>query len=357
VAVVVHGGSETTFGYDRLVIATGARCKRPVSVPSAQSPGVFCLRTMEDGFAIEAHIRDKKPVSVLIVGGGYVGVEMADALARRGMSVTLCGRGVLGTIDPSLGEIVIEELGRHDVHVINASVTGVTGQSDDLGVSLSDGGIEKAEMVLFAAGVEPSTELSRGAGANFGESGAIAVSRGMETSVAGIYAAGDCAETWHRLLERSVYLPLGTSSHKQGRIAGENAAGGAAEYQGTLGTQVVKVFDLAVARTGLSDREASDEGYAPLTVEVSCPDCAGYYPGSHQMRFRLTADSRTGQLLGAQIVGDWRAQVAKRVDVLATAIHHRMRVQDLEHLDLSYTPPLGTPWDPVQVAAHSWMKA
>lgn len=355
VVALVHDGRESVLSYDRLVLATGARARRPVGVLDAEPPGTFCLRTVEDCMAIERHLRGEKPASVLIVGGGYIGVEMADALTRRGLSVTICGRGVLSTVDPSLSELVIEELRRHGVRVVRASVDGVSRTADRIRVSLSDGGHEKADMVLFATGVGPITELSQTAGVTLGESGAIAVTRAMETNVAGVYAAGDCAETWHRLLERPVYLPLGTTSHKQGRIAGENAVGGTAEYRGTLGTQVVKVFDLAVARTGLSEREADDAGHAPLTVEVGCPDRTAYYPGSLEMRLRLTGDAVSGRLLGAQIVADWRAQVAKRLDVFAVAIHHGMRVQELDQLDLSYTPPLSTPWDPVQVAAHAWM--
>ena len=212
-----------------------------------------------------------------------------------------------------------------------------------------------ADLVLVGVGVQPVTDLAQSAGVKLGECNAIRVSRAMETDAPDIYAAGDCAETWHRLLERPTYLPLGTTAHKQGRIAGENAVGGHQEYAGTLGTQVVKVFDLVVARTGLRDEEARRASFDPLTVESTCWDHTVYYPGAHEMRLRLTGDQQTGRLLGAQIAGDFALEVAKRVDIFATALFHDMGIDDLNALDLSYTPPVSSPWDPVQMSAQKWV--
>jgi NADPH-dependent 2,4-dienoyl-CoA reductase/sulfur reductase-like enzyme len=232
-----------------------------------------------------------------------------------------------------------------------------------------------ADLVLVAAGVQPQTALARLAGVTMGgpeTRGAITVTRAMETNVDGIYAAGDCVETWHRLLERPTYLPLGTTAHKQGRIAGENAAvdmatntaeGGQGSargapyrqhFAGTLGTQVVKVFDLVVARTGLLEAEARAAGFDPATLEFEAPDHKRYYPGASELRLRITGDRRDGRLLGAQIIGHWHAEVAKRIDVFATALFHAMPVDELNDLDLSYTPPVSSPWDPVQMAAQYW---
>jgi NADPH-dependent 2,4-dienoyl-CoA reductase/sulfur reductase-like enzyme len=180
----------------------------------------------------------------------------------------------------------------------------------------------------------------------------------METSLPDILAAGDCVETWHRLLQRPTYLPLGTTAHKHGRVAGENATGGNAEFHGSLGTQVVKVFDLAVARTGLRDSEAVEDGrFSPVTVETRAWDHKGYYPGAHELTIRVTGDARSGQLLGAQIVGHKSAEVAKRIDIFAAALFHGMPVKGISDLDLSYTPPFSAPWDPVQVAADAWVLA
>jgi NADPH-dependent 2,4-dienoyl-CoA reductase/sulfur reductase-like enzyme len=178
----------------------------------------------------------------------------------------------------------------------------------------------------------------------------------METSLPDIYAAGDCVETWHRLLQTPTYLPLGTTAHKQGRVAGENAVGGDAEFAGSLGTQVVKVFELAIARTGLRAQEAQEAGFAPVTTELKTWDHKAYYPGAHSLRIRVTGDRHTGALLGAQIIGHHRAEVAKRIDIFATALFHRMTINQLNDLDLSYTPPLSSPWDPVQMAAQAWSK-
>ena len=187
-----------------------------------------------------------------------------------------------------------------------------------------------------------------------GERGAIDVNRAMETSVEGIYAAGDCVHTWSRMTRSHRYMPLGTTSHKQGRVAGENAVGGNAEYAGSLGTQVVKIFDLVAARTGLRDHEAQAAGFDPMTIDATFDDHKAYYPGATKLRVRLTGDRRSGRLLGAQLLGHRSAEVAKRVDVYAAALFHEMTIEAFSELDLSYTPPLASPWDVVQMAAQSW---
>ena len=189
-----------------------------------------------------------------------------------------------------------------------------------------------------------------------GEKGAIRVDRRMRTNVADVFAAGDCVETWHRLLQSSTYFPLGTTAHKQGRVAGENAVGGDRLFEGSLGTQVVKVFDLAIARTGLRDHEAKRAGFDPLTVETEAWDHKAYYPGAQQLHIRVTGDRRSGQLLGAQILGHWQAE-AKRIDVYAAALFAGLSVDAINDLDLSYTPPLGSPWDAVQLSAQTWTAA
>jgi NADPH-dependent 2,4-dienoyl-CoA reductase/sulfur reductase-like enzyme len=176
----------------------------------------------------------------------------------------------------------------------------------------------------------------------------------METTIDGVLAAGDCVETWHRQLERPTYLPLGTTAHKQGAVAGANAAGAAVEFAGTVGTQIVKVFDLAAGRTGLSASEASVAGFDARTSDIVAPDHKAYYPGSHPLHIRITGDLRDGRLVGAQMVGDYRASVAKRLDAIATALFSGLKVAEILDLDLSYTPPLGSPWDPWQAAARAW---
>ncbi len=379
--------------FDRLVIATGASPARP-PIAGLGLPGVFPLHTLEDSFRLQSYLTEHRPRTAIIVGAGYIGVEMADALSRRGIAVTLVQRGpsVLATVEPTIATVVAEELRRHGVAVVTGvgveGIAQVDGQLVVTGFSRTQPASSReiahppsgvtpqafraaADLVLVAAGVRPETDLARSAGAAIGGQdtrGAIRVTHAMETNVPGIYAAGDCVETWHRLLGRPTYLPLGTTAHKQGRIAGENAAldavsarsasvGGEPhrrQFAGTLGTQVVKVFDLAVARTGLLQAEAQTAGFDALTVEAVLWDHKRYYPRAHALHIRVTGDRRNGRLRGAQIVGHWQAEVAKRIDIFAIALFHGMRVDELNDLDLSYTPPVSSPWDPVQMAAQEW---
>ena len=211
-------------------------------------------------------------------------------------------------------------------------------------------------MVLVVVGVRPETTLAAEAGATLGVKGAIAVDPGMRTSLPDVFAAGDCVITHHRLLGET-YLPLGTTAHKQGRVAGENALGGNREFAGSLGTQVVKIFDQAAARTGLRDHEAVAAGFDPVTVASEADDHKAYYPGSHRIHMRVTGDRGTGRLLGLQLFGHRHAEIAKRIDIAATAIYHNMTVDAVSDLDLSYTPPLGSPWEAVQMGAQAWVRA
>ena len=282
VRAMTAGGRVRTFGYDRLIVATGAIPARP-PIEGLDLPGVFFLRSMADGFALQHYLTTRAPQSAAIVGSGYIGMEMADALTRRGLSVTVLARSaVLKTVDPSMGQLVRDELARNKVKVMEtAPVTAIEkGRRGRLTVRTLAGNPIHADLVLIATGSHPESALAAGAGASTGAHGAIRVSRAMETNLPDVYAAGDCVETWHRLLRKNVYLPLGTTAHKQGRVAGENAVGGHADFSGSLGTQVVKVFDLVAARTGLLDWEASEAGFSPRTAEVESSDHKAYYPGA-----------------------------------------------------------------------------
>lgn len=357
IVIVQDGeGQRRELCYDQLVIGTGAE---PVTPPISglRTAGVYPLHTMEHSFAMKQHLEEKNPRTAAVVGAGYIGVEMADALTVRGLEVTLIGKAkaVLPTVDADLGALVGEEFRRRGVEVVNKTqIHSIKADGSRLRLMASSGFEKAVDLVVVAVGVKPVTHLAVGAGIPTGERGAIRVNRGMKTELDNIYAAGDCAETWHRLLNRYTYLPLGTTSHKQGRVAGENAVGGKREFQGSVGTQVVKVFDLAIARTGFREVEAREAGFDPLTSEVTVWDHKAYYPGAQKMRIRVTGDKRSGRLLGAQIVGHWQAQVAKRVDIFATALFAGMKVDEISDLDLSYTPPLSSPWDPVQIAAQVW---
>jgi NADPH-dependent 2,4-dienoyl-CoA reductase/sulfur reductase-like enzyme len=366
-------GREELLGYDKLIVGTGAVPVRPpiggLAGPDALGPGdgVHLLHSMGDTFAVMRTLEDAAPASAVIVGGGYIGLEMADALTVRGLQVTQMEQldEVLPTVDPQLGALVHAELAAHGVEglartTVQAITGSTTGQPGRLHVhaTAADGTAvtRAADMVLAVVGVRPDTTLAAQAGATLGIKGAIAVDTGMRTNLPDVFAAGDCVVTHHRLLGQT-YLPLGTTAHKQGRVAGENALGGHRQFAGSLGTQVVKIFDHAAARTGLRDHEAQPAGFDPVTVESQADDHKAYYPGSHKITMRVTGDRPTGRLLGMQLFGHKQAEIAKRIDIAAIAIFHHMTVDAVSDLDLSYTPPLGSPWEAVQMGAQAWIRA
>lgn len=350
------------LGWDRLIVATGAHPRWPrIAGLDALGPadGVHVLHTMDQTFRLEDAVRDVGAGgSVVIVGAGYVGLEMAEAFNSLGLKVSVVeqlAQVLPRTLDTAFAALIEDHLVAHEVSIrTNAVVEAIEkGTTTRLVVTLPDATID-AELVLVAAGVTPATGLAVAAGIDVGAAGAIAVDRQMRTNLDNVWAAGDCVHTHHRLLTNPTYLPLGTTAHKQGRVAGENAAGGQAEYAGSLGTQSVKVFERVVAATGLRDAEAIAAGFDPVTAEVRTDDHKRYYPGSTPLHVRLTGDRSTGRLLGGQIVGSCGAEVSKRIDILAAAIFNGNRVLDLGDLDLSYTPPLSSPWDPLQQAGHAW---
>lgn len=345
---------EFDLAYDSLVIGTGAVPIKP-PIRGIDLPGVHLLHTMEDSFKLHDRLEHIRRAAV--VGAGYIGLEMVDALRHRGIEVELLEQApaVLPTVDVELGERIGLEIQRHGARVsTGVAVQEIDRVGDDLVVRDAAGAAVTVDMVLVVVGVRPDTALGVATGIETGARGALRVDREMRTNLPDVFAAGDCVETWHRLIEAPSYLPLGTTSHKQGRVAGENAVGGSRRFEGSLGTQVVKVFDLAIARTGFRDGEAGAAGFRPITVASSPNDHKAYYPGASPLDIRVTGDVASGRLLGAQMVGDYRAEVAKRIDVYATALYHRMTVDGLSDLDLSYTPPLGSPWDAVQMAAQTW---
>lgn len=362
-------GATETLGYDALVVGTGAVPVRPpitgLTGPDALGPGdgVHLLHTMGETFDLAATLDQHAPVTALIVGAGYIGLEMAEALTARGIRVTQVEQlpEVMPTVDPDLGALVHAELTRHGVDVVTgATVTHVSRTATGLHVDGATNAGPTAwdvDLVLVVVGVRPDTDLLTAAGAITGTHGAVLVDDTMATSLPGIWAAGDCVVTHHRQLGLT-YLPLGTTAHKQGRVAGHNALSSAAtepaRFRGSLGTQVVKIFDLVAARTGLRDHEATPLGHSPLTITTAPNDHKAYYPTAHPITIRVTGDTTTGALLGAQLVGRLGTEVAKRVDIYATALYHRMTVAEISDLDLSYTPPLGSPWDAVQMATQAW---
>ncbi len=370
--VTTADGADELLSYDKLMIGTGAVPVVPkitgLSGPDAlgASDGVHLLHSMGDTFAVMRTLEEAAPATAVIVGAGYIGLEMADALTTRGLAVTQMEQlpEVLPTVDPELGALVHAELAARGVEVLPGTTVrriarAAPGEAGRLQVeaTATDGTTvtRPADMVLVVVGVRPDTSLAADAGAARGVRGAIAVDRQMQTSLPDVLAAGDCVVTHHRLLGET-YLPLGTTAHKQGRVAGENALGGHREFAGSLGTQVVKIFDQAAARTGLRHSEAAAAGFDPVTVGSAADDHKAYYPGSHRIAMRFTGDRATGLLLGVQLFGHRHAEVAKRIDIAATAIFHSMTIDSISDLDLSYTPPLGSPWDAIQIGAQAWTR-
>jgi NADPH-dependent 2,4-dienoyl-CoA reductase/sulfur reductase-like enzyme len=368
--VTAPGGVDELMSYDKLIIGTGAVPVRPpiggLAGPAALGPddGVHVLHTMGDTFAVMRTLEEAAPASAVIIGAGYVGLEMADALIARGLAVTQIEQlpEVLATVDSDLGALVHTELAGQGVEVLTGTTvrqiskapSGASGRLQVQAQATSGAPVERmADLVLVVTGVRPDAELAASAGARLGVRGAIQVDRAMQTGVSDVLAAGDCVVTHHRLLGET-YLPLGTTAHKQGRVAGENALGGSRQFAGSLGTQVVKIFDQAAARTGLRHDEAEAAGFDPVTVQSQADDHKAYYPGSHRITMRVTGDRRTGRLLGMQLYGHKHAEIAKRIDIAATAIFHNMTVEAISDLDLSYTPPLGSPWEAIQMGAHAW---
>jgi NADPH-dependent 2,4-dienoyl-CoA reductase/sulfur reductase-like enzyme len=363
-----HDGREELLSYDALVIGTGAVPVRPpiegISGPDALGvqDGVHLLHSMGDTFDLMSTL-EKGAHSVAIVGAGYIGLEMAEGLIRRGAKVTQIEQlpEVLPTVDAELGAIVRAELENHGVEVVNNTIVRAIRRTTDrrrgrlLVETESHSGPRafSTDVVLVVTGVRPDSDLAAATGVELGVKGAIAVDRHMHTNVPEIFAAGDCAVTYHRILGNT-YLPLGTTAHKQGRIAAENALGNNRQFEGSLGTQVVRVFDVVAARTGLRDDEATAVGFRPLTVASDADDHKAYYPGAHKIAMRYCGDANSGRLLGLQLVGRLGTEVAKRVDVAATAIFNEMRVDQVSDVDLSYSPPLGSPWDALQIGAQAW---
>ncbi|MBV9816899.1 MAG: FAD-dependent oxidoreductase [Solirubrobacterales bacterium] len=351
----LESGSESTVGYDELVIATGASPIAPV--PGTGRDGSFTVRTIEDALAIDAWIASRRPRRGVIVGGGYIGLEMAEALGARGIATTILEReaDILPLVDPDVAAEVVAELRRHGVEVVTgAAVEEVEGDGRVTAVR-AGGQAWAAEIVIMGIGVRPDVAVPRAAGIPIGPLGAISVDPRMRTGVDGVWAAGDCVQTRHLLHDGPAYIPLGTTANKQGRIAGANIGGLHEEFGGVVGTSVLKVCDLEVGRTGLTLRQAQAAGLDAAAGTVEHKSRAAYYPGGRPITVKIVAERGTGRLLGAQLAGG--EGVAKRLDVIAAALHGAATVDDVAGFDLSYAPPFAPVWDPLLLAARQAEKA
>lgn len=342
--------------YDQLLLATGARPSCP-EVANADAAGIFGLSTLASGLRVHEFMSTNQPKTAVVVGGGYIGLEMAEALVRQGLDVSLVQRSseVMGTLDPDMGQLVSEALRDTGVTLyLEEQLEAFEEKCGTVSAVVTSRRTLPADLVILGMGVQPNAELAANADIRLGAKGAIEVDSRMRTSTKNIWAAGDCAATVHRLTGQPVYIALGTIANKQGVVAGTNLSGGDARFPGVVGTAVSKICAVEVARTGLQEKELSklDINYATATIKAKTR--AGYFPGAGPITVKMIAERISGRLLGAQIVGMEGA--AKRIDIVATALTAGMTVMDLIDLDLSYAPPFSPVWDPVQTAARQLVK-
>ena len=344
--------TERWEGFDELVYATGSVPIRP-DLPGVDADGIHGVQTLGDGLRLRAVIEQHQPRSAVVVGGGYIGLEMAEAFVRCGMRVSLVEAAAhpMSTMDPDLGAMVTEALRGLGVEVHeDEKVTGFDTDAGRVSAVVTNRRTLPADLVLLGIGVRPNVALAESGGIPLGSSGGVAVDRRMMTKVPAVWSAGDCVESFHRVSRRPVVIALGTHANKQGRVAGINIGGGYATFPGVVGTAVSKICEYEVARTGLNEREAAAAGFRHVSVTVDSTTRAGYFPGAKPITVKLVAEQRSGRLLGAQIIGQEGA--AKRIDVLALALWQELTVDQLLNVDLSYAPPFAPVWDPVLIAAR-----
>jgi NADPH-dependent 2,4-dienoyl-CoA reductase/sulfur reductase-like enzyme len=352
---VSQGDREEVLGYDTLVVATGADPVRP-PVPGLGHDRVFTIRSLDEAIRLRRLLESGVVRRALVVGAGYIGLETAEGLTTVGAEVEIIEAlpQVLAGFDEPAADVVAAELTRH-VRLRLGSRLDAVGDGGDGGVTaLVDGSEERTDLVILATGVRPASGLLIDAGARYLPDGSVVVDSGMRTSLPGVFAAGDCVALPHLVLGEPAWVPLGPAANKTGRVAGTVAAGGTSAFAGVVGTAVMKVFDLEVARTGLSLTEARAAGLDAVATDVTSRSRAKYYPGSSPVHVRLV-HAPGGRLLGAQMTG--REGAAKRIDVLATALQAGFTVADLAALDLSYAPPYAPVYDPVLLAANQAVRA
>ncbi len=353
VSVTDHAGGTTyTLAFDKLIIATGASPIVP-RVNHIGAPNVFVLRSVEDTLAIDAFLKSARPARVAIIGAGFIGLETAEAMVDRGLSVTLVEKNphVLPPLDPEMAWELGKELESHGVRVITgAGLTQLQGTDDRVtAIELDDGTVVETDMVLMSIGVRPATSLASAAGLTLGATGAIAVDPFQRTSDPDIYAVGDAVESLHGVTFNPARIPLAGPANRQGRIAGHHAATGSSPgAPAVFGTAAVQVFSRSAALTGCGERAARAEGFDFDVAYATAAHHVGYYPGAQQMRLKVIYQRDTGKILGAQAVGG--AGVDKRIDVIATAMHFGGRIDDLTELDLVYAPQFGAAKDPIHMA-------
>ncbi|WP_223777446.1 FAD-dependent oxidoreductase [Streptomyces sp. 135] len=355
----LESGEEYWTTYDKLVVATGARPLRP-PLPGVDAPGVHGVQTLGDGQTLIDTLTRTEGRRAVVVGAGYIGVEMAEALIQRGYDVTVVNRGKepMSTLDPDMGRLVHEAMTGMGIEMVNdAEVTKIlTGEDGRVAAVATEDAEYPADVVILGVGVRPETELARAAGLPLGEHGGLLTDLAMRVrGHEDIWAGGDCVEVLDLMSGRERHIALGTHANKHGQVIGSNVGGSYATFPGVVGTAVSKVCDLEIARTGLREKDALAAGLRFVAVTIESTSRAGYYPGAALMTVKMLAERRTGRLLGVQIVG--REGAGKRVDVAAVALTAGMTVEQMTALDLGYAPPFSPVWDPILVAARKAVAA
>jgi NADPH-dependent 2,4-dienoyl-CoA reductase/sulfur reductase-like enzyme len=354
----LEGGTEAWEGYDELLVATGAVPARP-PIPGIDSNNVFGVQTLDDGVAMKKTIEESRPRRAVVVGAGYIGLEMAEALVIKGVDVSIVEAAPqpMTTLDPDMGTLVADAMRGMGIHVfVSEPVEGFESSGGDVSAVVTANETLPADLVVLGLGARPNSRLPAEAGIPVGDrTRGVVVDQRMQTPLPNVWAAGDVTEKFHRISREKVAIALGTHANKEGRTAGINIGGGYETFPGVVGTAVSKVCDLEVARTGLTEAEAARAGFEFVTATVDSTTRAGYFPGTADIKTKFIAERSSGRLLGAQILG--REGAAKRIDVCATALWCEMTVDEMLNVDLSYAPPFSPLWDPVLVAARKTWQA
>jgi NADPH-dependent 2,4-dienoyl-CoA reductase/sulfur reductase-like enzyme len=345
------------ISYDKLIIATGARSRR-LNLPGSDSKNIFTLKDLQDGLRIKKYIDEKKPKQVAILGGGFIALEMCEAFRLRDMETfVFCRRDLpAGNLERESSEKILKELQENGVHFLTyqqpvAFHVNSHGEVTSIETNKAQ---YPADMLLMAVGVIPNVQMAQQAGVEIGKTGAIRTDLAQKTNLSDIYTAGDCCEVFNLVSQDWVYTPLGDIANKQGRVAGENTAGGKATSPGVVGSAAFKVFELEVAFTGLGTQVARQYGFDVDSQIIEAESKVGYMPGAKRMLIKLIFDRKNGRLLGAQMVG--KEGVARRINALAVALHQKMAIDEIARLDFAYAPPFSAPFDPILIAAEQAAK-
>ncbi|MBU4134683.1 FAD-dependent oxidoreductase [bacterium] len=343
----LESGAKEILSYSRLIIAAGGAAAKPDS-----GMGIFTLRNIQDGLALKQFINNSNPLTAAVIGGGMIGLETASSFRKLGMKVTVFegGSAILPGYDTEISEPLEKYLAENNIEILKSKAAVSPSPSGGVNIKTPSGSYHY-DMALLTTGTKPSAELARGAGCETGETGAVRTNQKMQTSVPFIYAAGDCVEVKHLVNGKNVYMPLGTTANKTGRIAGINAAGGDERFRGITASSAGNVLDMTIAKTGLNEKEAELFAGDILSSVSESTSRADYYPGNSKIITKLIYSKISGQLLGAQMMG--KEGVAKRIDVLSVCIYQKMKLRDIAGIDLTYAPPVAPVWDPVLKAVNT----